>query len=46
MFMKIKTMADNKYIVNGMVILAHNYKAAIAQYLEVHGGSYPIFASK
>ncbi len=40
-------MEDSRYTVNGMTILAKNFKEAIAEYLSVHGsGSKPMFASK
>ena len=44
--MKIKHMKENRYIINNMLIVAENYKAAIAEYLSVHSGSRPIFGKK
>lgn len=44
--MKIKHTSENRYIINGMLVLAKTYKDAIAEYLSVHGGSHPIFGKK
>lgn len=46
MFMKIKHSSENRYIINGMIVLATNYKDAMAQYLMKYDGSVPIFAVK
>ncbi len=44
--LKVKKINESRYTVNGMTILATNFKEAIKEYLFVHSGSTPIFASK
>ena len=45
--LKIKHMNDNRYTINGMLVLATNYKAAIAEYISItNGGAKVLFARK
>ena len=45
--MKIKHMSENRYTINGMVLLAKTYKEAIAEYINItNGGAKVQFASK
>ena len=46
MKLDVKQKGSSHYIVNGMVVQAKNFKAALAEYLSVHGGSRPMFATK
>ena len=46
MIMKIKPIGKTRYVVNGMLVIADNYKQALTEYLAVHGGSRPMFAVK
>ena len=47
MKMKIKHQSSNSYVINGMKVLAINYKDAMTHYLSVHSsGARPIFADK
>ncbi len=44
---KVKPIGGAKYVINGCIIAAKNYKDAIAEYLSIHdGGSKPIFGTK
>jgi hypothetical protein len=47
MLMKIKHMNENRYLINGMLVLAKTYKEAIAEYISVAGSGAKIqFARK
>ncbi len=41
---KIKSTGGTKYIINGYVVAAKNYKDALTEYLSIYeGGAKPIF---
>ncbi len=43
----IKQIGKARYIINGYIIVAKDYRNAVAQYLSVNdGGAKPIFGSK
>ena len=45
--MKIKPVGKTRYVINNMLIVADSYKAAIKEYVSVHGsGANVIFAAK
>ena len=47
MEMKIKSTGETQYVINNMVIIADNFKAAIAEYISIHGsGGKVIFGGK
>ena len=46
MKLKIKHTSDNRYIINGLLILAKTYKNAIAEYLNIHGSGAKIHFAK
>ncbi len=47
MKMKIKQQNENRYTINGMVLMANTYKDAIAEYVSIVGSGAKIqFAKK
>ena len=44
--MKIKHIDNNRYVINGRVMIARNYKDAIREYVEIFGTGARVFFAK